>query len=87
MSADLLPLGGGFAVVTVLAGLFVRAMVKQDFGAWRIVTHHEETIARQDDIIKAQGEEIRSLELKVTILEEKIARCYEEMEQEDGHHG
>jgi len=52
-------------VLAALAGLFIRGMLKQDFGAWKIVKHHEKRIVE--------------LELEIKTLRDELDECKDEL--------
>jgi hypothetical protein len=52
--------GGLFALVSIVA-LFVRAMLRQDFGAWKLVAAHEQTIIRLEEDLEELRSELRAV--------------------------
>lgn len=70
---------GELVGVVGLAGLFIRALVQQDFGLSRIVGHHEATIARQDTVIEEQQADLAEQRREIARLEAEVDRLRAEV--------
>lgn len=75
----LAPIGGG-GVVIGMAGLFVRSMLKQDFGAWKLVAHQDKVIADQAAEITRLNAAYIELTGRFVELTERSARLEGELE-------